>query len=204
MRKTFWDVPQDRLRPTLTVLSACFVLGGLLGCLLAAYVSAGGEDALSVYLDTYLTAIRAGTLNAPDPLAALWENLRYCTICALFGFTALGAFLIPALFLARGFLLTFAMASLVRRLGSGGLLLSFAALGIPAVMTVPPLFLLGVQGFLTARRMAGLETGERGHGAVYGRVYLRCVALCAVMGFLAFLYECRLAPLLLRSFAQYF
>ena len=85
----------------------------------------------------------------------------------------------PLVFVVRGFLLSFAIASFVRMLGSGGALLALAVFGVPGCVGIPALFVLGVQGWEASRALGSRFLGEGRRGLPYGRSYfLRCAA-CA-------------------------
>ena len=93
---------------------------------------------------------------------------------------------LPVLFAVRGFLLAFSIASFVRLFGGTGCLLALLVFGVGGAFSVPALFVLGVQSFMTARTLAGRVWGESKAAPLYGRAYwLRCggcaAALCVCM-----------------------
>ena len=61
-----WNVPRDGIVPALIILSACFLAGGLTGCLLAAQVGGAGEASLNQYLEAFLLA-NAQVTSVTDP-----------------------------------------------------------------------------------------------------------------------------------------
>ena len=113
-------------------------------------------------------------------------TLRWPLLALLLGFTALGLLALPLLFAVRGFLLAFSIASFVRLFGGTGCLLALLVFGVGGAFSVPALFVLGVQSFMTARTLAGRVWGESKAAPLYGRAYwLRCggcaAALCVCM-----------------------
>lgn len=181
-----WSTSADGSVLILAAVSACFFLGGLTGCLLAGCVDGGGQESLAAYVEGFLRAAQAGE-TAPPALAALvWETLRWPLLALLLGFTALGLLALPLLFAVRGFLLAFSIASFVRLFGGTGCLLALLVFGVGGAFSVPALFVLGVQSFMTARTLAGRVWGESKAAPLYGRAYwLRCggcaAALCVCM-----------------------
>lgn len=182
MRRTvagLWDVPPEGVAPALAVVSGCFFLGALAGCVLCANVSGGGDESLSAYLQGFLAAAGAGETSSAALLPVLWEVLRWPLLTVLLGFTALGLLGIPVLFTVRGFLLSFAVSSFVRMFGGAGGLLAFFVFGVSGLASVPALFVLGVQGVHASRALAGRALGEGRRSSPFGRAYfLRC-GVCA-------------------------
>ena len=140
-----WNVPRDGIVPALIILSACFLAGGLTGCLLAAQVGGAGEASLNQYLEAFLLAAQEGAVDVPALWAQIWDTLRWPLFALLLGFTALGVLGLPVLFALRGFLLAFSIASFVRAFGGAGWLLASLVFGVGGVLSLPALFVLGVQ-----------------------------------------------------------
>lgn len=179
----------DERGGALFLLAGFFLVGGLLGCLLAARVGGGADDSLSTYMEGYLSAAQAGKAGAPSLLTALWEAFRYPLACVVLGFTTAGAVLVPLVVAMRGFFLSFAVSSFVRMFGARGLLMS-AGVFLPACLVVIPcMFLLGVHSFRPRRDLAT-------------RDFLPLYALCTGALFLLTLYECLLAPQILGLLAR--
>ena len=201
----FWDMPPGSVTPALAVLAAAFAAGALAGLLRAAQVGGEGQESLSAYLQVYLEAARTGNATPPEPAAALWEAARWPLLTLLLSFTALGAVGIPAIFAVRGFLLSFAVASFVRIFGGAGAILAFFAFGFTGTISLPVLFLLGVQGLLSALARAGQAMGGgKGPTAPPGRAFWLRSGLCAAGLVLSALLECWAVPALLASVAELF
>lgn len=182
MRRVDGAVP-DRLLagqlPALVVCGTAFLLGGLVGCLLAACVDGMGSDALRTYLEGFLTAAGNGMASPPALGPMVWQVLRWPLMAVALGFTALGVVGVPVLLAARGFLLSFSIAAFVRIFGDAGRLLAFLVFGVPGCVAVPVLFVLGVQSQLTAARLARRGPGEGRRGGLCGRAFFVRCGLCA-------------------------
>ncbi len=137
------------------LLSLClpFLLGAAAGGLLVYWQ--GDNGALSDYLGGYASALGEGAVTTGSLLSLCWYYLRWTLLVALLGLTALGVVGIPLVFALRGFLLSFAAASILSAFGGWqGVLVTAAIFGVPGLISVPVLFLLGVQGMGMAAAMA--------------------------------------------------
>lgn len=129
-----------------------FALGAAAGVLLAAWLARHGELTLTWLLPGFsqgLDAVR------PTFSTLLWDAARWPLMALLLGFTALGVWMLPLLFAARGFALGYCVAGLTAALQTGGLLLSAVVFGLTGLVTVPIFFGLGIQSALTARQIRG-------------------------------------------------
>lgn len=196
-----WDLPSSGSTAALLILSAAFFLGGLAGCLLADRVGGSGSDALSDYLEGYLSVAYSSGAVRPEVLPLLWEIIRWPLLAVALSLTPLGLLGIPILFLARGFLLSFAIASFFRVLGTLGLALAFVVFGITGLICIPVLFVLGVQSFLSAGAMIGRLIGESRRSPLFDRMdLLRCGVCTAALCVCGFIEYC-VVPVLLESLA---
>ena len=199
-----WDGTGGGALLSLAVVSAAFALGALAGMLVASQVGGGGQESLSAYLEHYLAAAQAGAAVPPRLSVILWQTLRWPLLVFLLGFTALGVAGIPILFAVRGFLLSFAVSSFVLMFGGAGAILAFFAFGFSGMLSVPALFVLGVQGFSSGQELA-LRALSGGKGArVRGRAYWARSGLCAAALALSMLLEWWAVPALLGSVAGLF
>ena len=196
-----WDVPSSGVLPALMVCAVCFFLGGLAGCVLTSHVAGGAGESLDAYLRGFLSAAEQSALSAPSLLLAVWESVRWPVLALLLGFTALGLIGLPILFAARGFLLAFSIASFVRIFGSAGCLLAFLVFGLTGAISVPVLFLLGVQSLLAARRLASRFLGEGRQHALYGKAYFRRCGVCAAALIVCIVLEYLVVPVLVSGLA---
>lgn len=198
--KQKWDLPLEQ-RVALAVLSAAFLLGGVMGCLLASLSGGTGAEELGGYLTGYLELARDGALPR-GVMPLLWGQLKYLLAILVLGLTALGLAGIPILFGLRGFFFSFSAACFCRVFGRRGLLPAFFLFGLPALLWVPALFLAGVPGFLSARQLFRRTPGEgRGVISLNGAWWCRA-GLCAGLALTAGLLEYWVVPVLLRAAAR--
>lgn len=195
------DLPSSGGNVILLILSAFFLMGGLAGCALVDLVNGGGGDALEKYLEGYLSAVSSGIVVRPEVFASVWETLRWPLFVLALGLTPIGLLCIPALFLVRGFLLSFAIASFFRVLGAAGLVLAFAVFGLAGLISIPAFFLLGVQGFFSAGAMTGRLLGESQRLPLIDRVTLLRICVCAAAVCACCLIDYFVVPDLLGSLA---
>lgn len=195
-----WDLPLEQ-RVALTVLSTAFLLGGGLGCLLAALSSGPSAEELSRYLTSYLALAREN--NLPRGLwPLLWGELKYLLVVLVLGLTALGVAGLPAIFGVRGFFFSFSAACFCRVFGRRGLLPAFFLFGLPALLWGPVLFLSGVPGFLSARQLLRRTSGDgRGSPGLAAAWWCRA-GLCAALSLAAGLLEYWVIPVLIRAAAR--
>lgn len=193
-----WDLPSSGAFVALLILSIAFFLGGLAGCLLAGQSEDG---TLSQYLTSYLTQIQAQGAYRPAVLSLLWELVRWPVLIFALSFTPFGLLAIPAAFLFRGFLLSFAISSFFCVYGFGGLALAFLVFGISGLIGVTVLFLLGVQGFLRSAALIGRLMGDRSGGALFSRTDLPQYSICALGLLFCGLLEYFVIPQLVEALA---
>ena len=170
-----WNVPESGVLPALCVAVISFSVGALAGGFLSALASGEGAESLRSYLEGFLRALQAGGVEGPAAAAQVWDTLRWPLLALLLGFTCLGLLGLPLLFAARGFLLAFSISAFVRLFGSAGCLMAFLIFGVSGALSLPALFVLGVQSLGAARVLAGRFLGESKRQLPYGRAYfLRC------------------------------
>lgn len=198
----FWDVQSGSLLSSVALLSALFLAGAIVGMAAASYVASEGElrDYITGYVSDYSSVPKTGELVG----LAFFNAFKYHLPVVLFGFTALGVFLIPALVLVRGFFLSFAVTSFINVLGSGGLVLALGVLGFQSLITLPCLLLLGAQGFALSTSVltsGGLRPGIRRKA---DSIYWGRVGICfAALSFTA-LFEAFVSPLIVSQILKIF
>ena len=188
-----WRISGDGLIPVLAVTAACFLLGGLVGCLLASHIGGGGQESLAAYVEGFLRAAQAGEITAPALASLVWDTVRWPLLALLLGFTALGLLGLPLLFAVRGFLLAFSIASFVRLFGGAGCLLALLVFGVSGALSVPVLFVL-----------AGRVWGDGKTPPPYGKLYFFRCGACAVALCVSLLLDCFVVPGLVSSLAGTF
>lgn len=160
--------------------------------------SAGGGEALAAYIESYLAAAHEGAAQVPALFPLAWHVARWALLALALSFTALGLIGIPALFAARGFLLSFAICSFVLVLGPAGYVVAFLLVGLGGLLEIPALFMIGTRGMLAGRRLAGRPTGAQGRrAAVLGREALLWYGICAAALAACVLVQMMVAPALL-------
>lgn len=198
------DLPSAGVVPVLVILSIAFLVGGLSGCVLTNWSIGDGSAALKEYLVGYVGAARAGELDRPEWITVLWDQFRWPLLVFVLGLTPVGLLGIPVLFLGQGFLMAFSAAAFFRVYGFLGLSLAFVVFGVTGLLSLPVLFLLGVQGFLCAGMLTGQMSGEGRRKTLFSRAFaLRCAG-CAAALCVCSVMELYLIPGLLGSFSGAF
>lgn len=140
----------------LAILGVCFLAGGLSGFF---FSSLGGDSPeLMDYLSRYFQSAGQGSGVEPSLWFSIWELTRWPLAAFLLGSTALGALGLPVLLGVRGFLLSFATATLARLFGLPGVAASLAVFGVTALVAVPVLFVISLDAF---RQSLGRLSGEK-------------------------------------------
>lgn len=136
------------------VNTVAFALGALGGFALCWWLRSRGYLAAEQLLEGYASALdaRAGAVRFGE---ALWDAGRWPLLVWVLGATALGRWMIPLTFAARGFFLSYAVAGLSVA-SQGGVLLAFCLFGLGALISLPVLFFLGSQSW----EMAGMIRGR--------------------------------------------
>ncbi len=136
-----------RERGLVTVcLTACFLLGALLGCLLAVRTCGQGEEILRRCLDS---SILLGDAGIP---ALLWYGLRFLLLALLCGILSFRLVSLPLLLAVRGLILGFFFSLLFCVLGGAGLFWGICTAGVSAMLLEPCLFRIAVQALTRSRR----------------------------------------------------
>lgn len=186
----------------LILLSGFFLAGSVAGCVCAGLIDDSG-GALLGYVRGYLELLAQDGVPGRF-LSVLWEMSRFPLAAFLLGFTALGVVGLPVLFAVRGFLLCYAVSAFCRLLGSGGLLPGFVLFGFSALVWLPVLFQLGVQGLLGSYGLLRRAMGDGRYPLRYDGGYLACCGMCAAALCLCAGMEYLAVPALLQRIAGAF
>lgn len=186
------DLPSSGYSAAVLVLAVSFALGVFAGFFLADCVSGEGGEALRQYFAGF--SKHSGSLLEPDLLHILWSTLRWHLLTVCLGLSSLGLFGIPVLFVVRGFLLAFSVASFYSVFGFEGLWFSFLVLGLSGLVSIPVLFVLGVNGFLASGSAVNRLVGARGKRRIIDRPMILCICVCFVVLFACSLIEYCLLP----------
>lgn len=197
-----WWSPTTEGAPALAVTAVFFTLGGLAGCFSALRTSEAGAAAMAAFLRQFLAAAQAGALEAPAWGEFLWRSLRWPLGVLLLGFTALGAFAVPALCSVRGFFLAFSIASFARAFGRGGLVLALILLGLPALTALPAFLVLSTKSFSAALTLVVRAFGPGRRELPYHRDDWRRCGGCAAAVCIGLLLERYAVPQMVMGLAS--
>ena len=171
---------QDRSAglPALALLSVSFLAGAVLGTLAEGLWTA--DEAVTAFLSS----------APPDPTLwrELWVLLRWPLLALLAGALPFTGVLLPGLFCLRGFLLSYGIAALTAGNGGAGWLAGLALFLPACLLTLPPFFLLGVEGLLRK-----VEDRPKGRRLLLLAGSVPPLLLCALA-------DRKLAPALLKAF----
>lgn len=153
-----------------------FVVGCTLGGFVAKHLSGNGYETAAAAIDAMQTGYNERSL---DKLAASVAGVYRIPVymCAV-GMTSLAPVLIPALFLAKGFFLTFFFGTCAKIVGGSGVLKALILVMPSELVSLPCLVGLGM--------MAMTYAGGTGCG-INSRIYLNgCVKLLCFTSFSVF------------------
>lgn len=164
--------------PQLLFLALCFLLGTILGQVLAARVPPEAGQELTEYLQSYVSL--EAECSPRVVLTALVLYFRYPLAALLLGFASIGVVLLPGVTAAFGFFLSFSVCCFTAAFGKEGVLLALALSGLRCAVTLPCYFLLAVPAWRTAGSLAGASfgRGRRVGRIVYGPEWWRRAAVC--------------------------
>lgn len=181
------------------LLALCFLAGCLAGRLYAGSWGESARSSMAAYLRDYCALYDAG--GAQSSLlrcAALYFG--GAALLALFGFSAAGVALIPALSALFGFLTMYAVSCFVVCFGRAGVPLAMGAMAVRLVFTLPCFFLLAGEAWplSTELFLLSLGRGKRSSPVLYGGRYFLLLALCLAALAVGALCERLVTPALLR------
>ena len=192
---------QGRLQSAFWAISACFLLGGIVGIVLANLVSGSGEEALVSYIKGFLSAVEGGSAKGPGFFLTAWSVLRWPILALLLSLSAVGLVGIPILFLARGFLFSFFVAAFVRVFGYSGAMLCLLLIGAESLLSIPVLFILGAQGILLAAKGKPKGRLQEGRGHYFSKEgpFGGINIICGFLLLICILWEAAVVPNLLMQ-----
>ena len=194
--------PDSELRSALFCLTVCFAVGAVGGCVFAGRLGADTQTRLLDYLGSYFAVLDGDEAIGLSSFSAVWEIVRWPLLAFVLGFTALGVVGLPVVFSVRGFLLSYAVAVLVRLYGVTGLMVSLAVFGVSGFLVLPALFTLGVDSFRGAGAMAVRLMGDGKRAFPPGRGRLLRAGCCGVLLAAASAFQLQLTPVLLAAAAK--
>ena len=158
-------------------LAAFFLLGAVLGGM----VAARGASAMGGELRRYLEGYLALRIEVAPSSAAVWQTMVcfFRASCA-----SVGVALIPAVCAAQGFLYAYSLLCFASGLGQDGFFLLPVLFALRLMLVLPCTLLLGSAAWETSRGLAALSVGggKRAKGVTYGKRYwsrfgIACVCL---------------------------
>lgn len=184
------------------LLGSLFLAGSVFGCVAAGFINDAGGTLLES-MESY-TALLVRNEVSVQFWRVLWDTAQVPVLTLLLGFTALGVLGIPVLFAVRGFLLCYAISAFYRMFGLLGLLPAFCLFGISALVWLPVVFQLGVQGLLGSYGLLRRVMGDGRYPLRYDGAYLVRCGLCAAAICLCAGIECLAVPALLQRIVGIF
>lgn len=176
----------------LVLLSVCFLLGSVFGCIGASLF----RDEQGIVRQGMAAAL--SSLSQPQ----LWDCVccagLFCLCAFALGFTAFGTVGLPALFACRGFLLCYAVGVFYHLWGFPGLSAALILLALPALFWMPAFFALGAQGLPASWLLARRQHGKGKTLCICNRSFWPRCALCALLILLCSCVEYVCVPALMR------
>lgn len=170
------------------LLFIAFVAGAVLG-------SFAGTWRLTVSVAEHVLLEDGSIYGAGGFFELLFLCSRYHLLVLIFGTSLLGVVLIPATFALRGFVLSCTAASIASSYPDRGLILTAVILGLPSLLTVPSLFIVGRDSLCFSSRLLSMYD-RRPTPAGNSRLY--DFAVCAAALVLAAAIEYALVPKLVE------
>lgn len=144
---------------TLVLLVVFFLVGSIGGSIVGTGQLSAGE---TLFLED-------GNIYGSDNFIGLLVSCsKYHLVALLFSTSLLGVLFIPLTMAFRGFVLSCTVASLAAAYPDHSFLIIAVVLGVPAVFTVPGLFIISFEGMLFSERLLSLY-GRRTPRPAYGR-----------------------------------
>lgn len=169
----------------LSVLAACFLLGGFLGCVRGVFLREADLSAASLFLNDFFLLAKNGSL-ACTVFSSFWGRLGNCVLVAVLAFSVFGLVGLPVFFLSRGFFLSCAVCCLFQVFGSDGFLPALVLFVLPSIFYLPAMFLAGIGGSCFGQRIRLSDA----RFCAYIKRFLLAIALL----FFYALFECIFLP----------
>ena len=162
--------------PYLFVLLIVFAIGALFGFILA-FLSEPSTE-LKSYLTNHFD-VAAKSEFGLSFFSVLWDCIRWPLLVFVFRFTAAGIVVIPAIFLVRGFLLSYTAACFGVLLGNVGVIAAAVLFAVTVLLILPILFVIGCECFCGAcARLPGLSSA--GESRLRAEVFLPSFGVLAI------------------------
>ncbi len=185
---------------TLGLFLLSLLIGLYAGGVLAARQSELVVPELRRYFDTYSAAVQNVTPGLQTVLQSLFLYFRYPLLVFLLGFASFGVTLIPLLSALLAFSFSYSVCCFVAALGTKGMVLALALLGLRYLLTLPCFLVLGVPALRTSWELTRCTVGRgaRCGAGLFDRLYFfRFFLISAILAAGALL-DLWLAPWLLN------
>lgn len=146
------SAPKDLL--PIFVLFLCFTVSGLVGCMFVANSGEESSASFAAYLSHYAAFLSTGIGSSPSFFSVLLEFVLFPVLIFFLGFSSLGILLIPGIFCARAFLLSYAVSAIFHVFGVYGFIVSLALFGLHILISIPVSFAVGCCAFPASIRRA--------------------------------------------------
>lgn len=176
--------------PNLFLLFGCFLLGSVLGC----FVGRGADASAQALSDMVAGNFVVGFSGFPGKL---WTMGKYHVVTLLAATSVIGVFVIPMVSFFRGYFLSCAVAAVIAVMPEHRIATALITCGLGALLTVPSLFLLQLDGFSLSAKLRAASVGKSCYCSNRNLPYHLCV--CAICILTAAAVECVLVPLLLSK-----
>lgn len=183
----------------LLCLAVCFAVGAVGGCCFAGALGPEAGTRLVGCFGGYFSSLQTESAALPSLPATAWELARWPLLCVLLGFTALGVVGLPVVFCARGFLHCYAVSVFVRLYGGAGLPAALAVFGVSGFLTLPVLFILGVDAFRSSGALAWKLLGGGRTSSLPRRGRLLRTCCCFALLAVGVVFQTQLTPALLST-----
>lgn len=187
-------------------LALFFLLGVVLGQVLAHHVPKAAADELTQYLRDYLQLGSEGSITLGVLFSTILIYFRYPLLVFLLGFASVGFLLLPVVTMGFGFFLSFSVNCFTTAFGAKGVLLALTVLGFRCLITLPCYFLLAIPAWNTSMDLATISRGrDRRRGMVgYHRKDWGRLGVCVAVLSLGIGLDLFLSPVLLRLLLHQF
>ena len=194
-RSTQQDELVSRQMPAICLLSACFLLGAVVGSFFAAGLPASAGS----YVDSYVQRLTVST-GAELFKSSFWPGFIMLSLVFFSGFGRLSVLVVPAVFLVRGFTMSLAITAFIRVYGFDGYIPAVLAEFCSGFVITACLLVLSLCSFSCSSswlRRIGRRTG--GVRMALDASYYLTAALCLTAVLLASLLYAYLMPPLARA-----
>ncbi|MDR0838600.1 MAG: stage II sporulation protein M [Oscillospiraceae bacterium] len=181
---------------TRTYKTGFFLCAALFVCGCAAGVAASGLLTRSAPVGEYISGLSesAGSALGGRFASSFLSAGKFHLAALLFAFSVLGVAGIPSVAAVRGFLLCFAMSSVIRFCGSGSVWAVLAMFSPEAIISVPCLFVLSAQSFNASAGLLRAASGASRGALPFSGGFLSRGAACAALLAVAALIEAIISP----------